>query len=170
MTFAPCESSFAAQARAIAGLLPCVSHVAIRSRRPLTPPFALTCLTRICAAASAGPSNGAMAPFPSNAQPITIDCSAAAGADAAVIAATAVSVASTAASAPVFLLVITPPGALDWWTPIPVHDSSFALTRRYSAVCSGTGTPCRSASRTSEPVMRSISVALCASTSSSIDG
>ena len=116
MTSAPCESSFAAQARAIAGLLPCVLHVAMRSFRPLAPPRAFTCFTRIWAAARAGPSNGAMAPFPSYAHPITIGSFGAAGADAAVNATTAVTVARTAASAPVFLLVITPPGA--WvWTP-----------------------------------------------------
>src|SRR4029079_8807390 len=50
------------------------------------------------------------------------------------------------------------------------HDDSFAFTSRYSAVCSGTGTPCRSPSRTSAPVIRSISVGRCASTSSSIEG
>src|SRR5687767_10585090 len=114
ITSAPCPSSFAAQARAIAGLLPCVLHVAIRSFRPLTPPRAFSCLTRICAAASAGPSNGAIAPLPSYAQPITIGLLGAAGADAAVIATTAVSVAIAAASTPVVLLVITPPGAWVW--------------------------------------------------------
>src|SRR5256714_12186165 len=39
---------------------------------PLTPPLALIWLTRSFAAASAGPSNGAIAPLPSNAPPITI--------------------------------------------------------------------------------------------------
>jgi hypothetical protein len=112
ITFAPCESSFAAHARAIAGLLPWVLQVAIRSGRPLTPPFALTCLTRICAAASAGPSNGAMAPLPSYAHPITIGALAA-DAVAATTATTTASVATSAANAPVFLRVITPPGALD---------------------------------------------------------
>ena len=38
----------------------------------MTPPFAFTCLTRSWAAASAGPSNGAIAPLLSNAQPIVI--------------------------------------------------------------------------------------------------
>ena len=38
----------------------------------MTPPCALSCLTRICAAASAGLSNGAIGPFESYAQPITI--------------------------------------------------------------------------------------------------
>ena len=54
--------------------------------------------------------------------------------------------------------------------PVQGHDSSFALIRRYSVVCSGTGTPSRSASRTSEPVISSISVGRRASTSSSMDG
>ena len=38
----------------------------------MTPPLALIRLTRTFAAASAGPSNGAMFPLLSNAQPITI--------------------------------------------------------------------------------------------------
>src|SRR3954468_23056040 len=79
ITSAPPLSSFTAQALAIAGLLPCVSQVLICSLRPLTPPFAFTALTRNGAAASAGLSKGAIAPFPSYAQPITIG--AAAGAD-----------------------------------------------------------------------------------------
>ncbi len=65
MTFAPPASSLSAHAFAIAGLFPCVSQVLITSGRPRTPPFALTCLTRICAAASAGLSNGAIAPVES---------------------------------------------------------------------------------------------------------
>ncbi len=69
--------SFAAHDFAIAGLLPWVSHVTILSWRPLTPPFAFHCLTRIWAAASAGPSNGAIAPFESKAHPITIGLPAA---------------------------------------------------------------------------------------------
>ena len=52
MTFAPAPSSFRAHAFAIAGLLPCVSHVWICSGRPPTPPLALICLTR------AGPRRG----------------------------------------------------------------------------------------------------------------
>src|SRR5581483_663173 len=64
--------SLSAHAFETAGLLFCVSHVWIESGRPLTPPFALICATRIFAAASAGPSNGAIAPFASNAQPMTI--------------------------------------------------------------------------------------------------
>ena len=50
------------------------------------------------------------------------------------------------------------------------HESSFALISRSIVSCSGTGTPTRCASRTSEPVIMSISVGRCASTSSSIDG
>src|SRR4029077_17493726 len=40
----------------------------------------------------------------------------------------------------------------------PHQEPSFALIRRYRVVCSGTGTPCRLPSRTSEPVISSISV------------
>ena len=50
------------------------------------------------------------------------------------------------------------------------HESSFALISRSIVSCSGTGTPTRCASRTSAPVIMSISVRRCASTSSSIDG
>src|SRR5438270_281064 len=72
MTLAPPAMSLSAHAFAIVGLLPCVLHVLITSGRPFTPPFASSCATRIFAAASAGPSKGAMAPFASNAQPMTI--------------------------------------------------------------------------------------------------
>ena len=72
MMFAPLPSRLAAHDFAFAGLLLFVSQVSIRSGRPMTPPFALIWLTRIFAAASAGPSNGAMFPLLSNAQPITI--------------------------------------------------------------------------------------------------
>src|SRR5690242_2804786 len=50
------------------------------------------------------------------------------------------------------------------------HAVSRAFTSRYIAVCSGTGTPSRSPSRTSAPVMKSTSVGRRARTSSSIDG
>ena len=96
MMFEPCPISFSAHALAIAGLLPCVSHVMISSLRPSTPPLALTWLTRSFAAASAGPSNGAIAPLPSNAQPITIG--EAAVVRAAAVAATATTVATTTSS------------------------------------------------------------------------
>src|SRR5947209_3154041 len=72
MTLAPPAMSLSAHAFAIVGLLPCVLQVLITSGRPFTPPFASICATRIFAAASAGPSNGAIAPFASNAQPMTI--------------------------------------------------------------------------------------------------
>ena len=65
MMSAPLPIRPAAHAFAFAGLLFCVSHVMIRSLRPLTPPRALICWTRTLAAASAGPSNGAMFPLPS---------------------------------------------------------------------------------------------------------
>ncbi len=103
-----CPSSFAAHDLAIAGLLPCVSHVTILSGRPLTPLLLLICLTRICAAASAGPSNGAMAPFESNAQPITIGLAVAADAVPATTATAVAATARSAVSAPFFLRVITP--------------------------------------------------------------
>jgi hypothetical protein len=77
-TFAPPPISLSAQAFETAGLSPCVSQVLITSGCPFTPPFALICLTRICAAASAGPSNGAIGPVESCAQPMTIGVPAAA--------------------------------------------------------------------------------------------
>src|SRR6266404_3768827 len=72
MTFEPSAISLSAHDFDTAGLSPWVSHVLIASGCPLTPPFALICATRICAAASAGPSNGAIGPVESCAQPITI--------------------------------------------------------------------------------------------------
>src|SRR3954470_5703105 len=87
MMSAPWPSSFAAHDLATVGLLPCVSQVLISSFRPLTPPFAFTVLTRSCAAASAGPSNGAIAPLLSNAQPIVIGAAAADCVRAAAVAA-----------------------------------------------------------------------------------
>src|SRR4051794_38019732 len=89
ITSAPPLSSFTAQAFAIAALLPCVSHVLICSFRPLMPPFALRALTRNCAAARAGLSNGAIAPLPSYAQPITIGPAAGADVRAAAVVASA---------------------------------------------------------------------------------
>ena len=69
----PWPSRLTAHALAVVGLLPCVLQVLItRCRPPTTPPFALICLTRIFAAASAGLSNGAMLPLESKAHPITI--------------------------------------------------------------------------------------------------
>src|SRR6266480_1718999 len=61
-----------AQAFATSALLLWVSQVRICSFRPSTPPFALIWFTRNFAAANAGPSNGAMLPVPSNAQPMMI--------------------------------------------------------------------------------------------------
>ncbi len=118
MMSAPLPIRLAAQDFAFAGLLFCVSQVMIRSFLPLTPPRALIWFTRMFAAASAGPSNGAMLPFPSYAHPMMIGSDFAADAATAVTAATTVSVASSAATTPVFLRVITPPGALDGWTPV----------------------------------------------------
>jgi hypothetical protein len=73
---APPSRSVVAQTRARDGSLFCVSHVSIRSSRPSTPPSLLIWSTRICAAASAGPSKGAIWPDESNAQPIVIGPSA----------------------------------------------------------------------------------------------
>src|SRR5438045_2229292 len=72
MILAPWPSRLTAHALAVVGLLFCVSHVLIARCRLPTPPFALICLTRIRAAASAGSSNGAIWPFESKAHPITI--------------------------------------------------------------------------------------------------
>src|SRR5437868_1174350 len=72
MTFEPSAISLSAQLFDTAGLSPWVSHVLITSGCPPAPPFALICATRICAAASAGPSNGAIGPVESWAQPMTI--------------------------------------------------------------------------------------------------
>src|SRR5690348_2945218 len=71
MIFAPWLISWSAHALAADVLLPCVSQVLITSLRPFTP-FLLTFFTSIFAAASAGPSNGAMAPVLSCAQPMMI--------------------------------------------------------------------------------------------------
>ena len=74
MMFACWPISLSAHAFEIAALSPCVLHVTICSGRPPTPPFAFTCATRSFAAASAGPSNGAIGPDfePSYAQPMMI--------------------------------------------------------------------------------------------------
>src|SRR5919106_3291176 len=74
---APPSSSVVAQTLARDGSLFCVSHVSICSSRPSTPPCWLIWSTRILAAASAGPSNGAICPDASCAQPIVIGPSAA---------------------------------------------------------------------------------------------
>src|SRR5215212_1462996 len=98
MTSAPWPSSLAAHAFAIAALFPCVSHVLSWSLRPVTPPRAFNWLTRSFAAASAGLSNGAIAPLLSNAQPITIGDAAGAVVLAAAVAASATPQARTTAS------------------------------------------------------------------------
>src|SRR6478609_10288073 len=105
ITFAPPLSSLTAHALAIAALLPCVSHVLICSLRPLTPPFAFSALTCNCAAASAGLSNGAIAPLLSYAQPITIG--AAAGDEvraAAVVASATTAIRTPARMSPIRVL------------------------------------------------------------------
>jgi hypothetical protein len=117
MMSAPLPISPAAHAFALAGLLLFVSQVWITTLRPLTPPRALSCFTRTCAAASAGPSNGAMLPFESKAQPITIGSFTADVADPATIAATAATAVRSASSAPLFLALILPSCGLDGSRP-----------------------------------------------------
>src|SRR5881392_4236421 len=63
--------SWSAHALAADASLPWVSQVLITILRPFTP-FLLTFLSSSFAAASAGPSNGAIAPVLSCAQPMTI--------------------------------------------------------------------------------------------------
>src|SRR5438874_2000361 len=109
MMLAPWPRSFVAQAFAIAGLLPCVSQVRICSGRPLTPPLALTCATRSLAAASAGPSNGAIAPLLSKAQPITIGLPAGDAPPAKTAAAAATTPNSAATASPLLRLMLSPP-------------------------------------------------------------
>ena len=109
MTLAPLPISWSAHVLARAGAFPCVSHVMIFKGRPKTPPLALICFTRICAAASAGLSNGAICPVLSWAQPITIGDALR---EALTFAATArlASTASAAAStATLLVLVMHPP-------------------------------------------------------------
>ena len=72
MMCAPFPRRFLAHDFARAGLLLFVSQVSIRIGLPPTPPFALIWRTWMRAAASAGPSNGAIWPLLSYAQPITI--------------------------------------------------------------------------------------------------
>jgi hypothetical protein len=63
MTFAFCPSRRSAHAFATSALFCCVSQVRSRIGWPLTPPFALSWVTRSFAAARAGLSNGAIAPL-----------------------------------------------------------------------------------------------------------
>ena len=72
MMSAPPSRSDVAHAFAFAGSLFCVSQVLISRSRPSTPPSPLISSARIFAAASAGPSNGAIWPLESYAQPIVI--------------------------------------------------------------------------------------------------
>ena len=100
MMCAPFPSSCAAHDFAFAGLLLFVSQVSSFSGRPMTPPFALIWPMRTFAAASAGPSNGAMFPLLSNAQPITIGDAAFVAEPPSPVPATATASAVTASSAP----------------------------------------------------------------------
>ena len=110
----------------------------------MTPPFAFTAFTRSWAAASAGPSNGAMPPLLSNAQPITIGF-AAADAVPATSATAATAAARSASERPLLARVhYALLGAYEDRTNtigVMTTTSSLALTSRYSAVCSGTSTP-----------------------------
>src|SRR5436305_773026 len=99
----------------MSGLLPCVSQVFSLSLRPSTPPLAFQWAISIFAAASAGLSNGAIAPLESNAQPMTM------GFFAVVppyvdVATTAAAIAATATIAANHLprLIRTPPGRDDF--------------------------------------------------------
>src|SRR5215211_2822328 len=100
MIFAPRPRRLAAHDLAFAGLLPFVSHVLIRTGRPFTPPFALIWPIRTLAAASAGPSNGAIAPVLSNAQPITIGACAVVVLPPSPVPTAAIATVRTATSAP----------------------------------------------------------------------
>src|SRR4051794_11314125 len=115
MMFAPLPISWSAQVLARAGVFPCVSQVMIFRGRPVTPPLALICATRILAAASAGVSNGFMFPVLSKAQPIVIGVALR---EALTFAAPArlASIASAAAStATLLVLVMHPPWFVGSW-------------------------------------------------------
>ena len=71
MIFAPWLISWSAHALEAAESSLCVSQVLITILRPHTP-FLLIFFSSSCAAASAGPSNGAIGPVLSCAQPMTI--------------------------------------------------------------------------------------------------
>jgi hypothetical protein len=100
MTFAPLPSRLAAHDFALAGLLLLVSQVSILNGRPRTPPLALIWPIRTFAAARAGPSNGAIWPLLSNAQPITIGDAAFVAEPPMPVPAAATASADTASSAP----------------------------------------------------------------------
>ena len=77
----------------------------------MTPPLALIWPTRTFAAASAGPSNGAMFPLLSNAQPITIGACAFVcepPSPVPTVATTSADTASSAAKAPHRFLAVIP--------------------------------------------------------------
>ena len=130
-----------------------MSHVLITSGRPLTPPAALTCLTRSSAAARAGPSNGAIAPFESYAQPIVIGepaflaCVRAAAVVARPIAATATRTSARRARVNPFIpsplrarLMPQPSVPASTERSFPLPDARARQDRRPRA---SPGTPCR---------------------------
>src|SRR5262249_39510109 len=77
--------------------------------RPLTPPLLLISFTRICAAASAGPSNGAMEPLVSYAQPIVIGVALRAALTFAATTTLASTASTPTSAATVLLLLMQPP-------------------------------------------------------------
>src|SRR5580765_6443530 len=101
ITLAPCDRSFTAQALAIAGLLPCVLHV--RSFTFVAPVLLIVAMCDF-AVASAGPSNGAMFPMPSYAQPIVSVFCGAAAPPVATATATAAAAATASAALHTFLI------------------------------------------------------------------
>src|SRR5574340_882350 len=114
MIWAPCETSLAAHAFALAGLFPCVLQ---GMSLILKGPFVLLIWAiRVFAVARAGPSKGAMFPTPSYAQPIVIvfACGAA-DPTATTVIATAATAASASAAFPTlsisFLLSVS------WYLP-----------------------------------------------------
>src|SRR6188472_3047879 len=113
MMLDPWPSRLTAHALAVVGLFPCVLQVLItRCRPPTTPPFALICLTRIFAAASAGLSNGAILPLESKAHPITIGFFASVAARppvAPAIAANATATPTSTARPPHLVVLFTAP-------------------------------------------------------------
>ncbi len=105
ITWAPRARSFVAHAFAIAGLLPCVLQV---SSLTFVPPALLMAAMWDLAVASAGPSNGAMLPTPSYAQPIVsvFACSDAAVPPPATATATTETAARATSALPRFLISV----------------------------------------------------------------
>src|SRR2546423_7046986 len=140
MILAPCPSRLTAHDLALAGLLFCVSQVLITKCRLRTPPLALICLTRIFAAASAGSSNGAIWPFESKAQPITIGFVASVAARppvAPAMAAIAAAPRSTARPLHLIVLFTCPPHFVNLRPPAAVELTTVAPGLRLSTTLLG---------------------------------